>query len=324
MSNESPLDSAEGKESGPPAIFLMGPTASGKTALSIDIAEAFGCEIISVDSALVYRQLDIGTAKPTVEEMSGIPHHLIDIIEPTETFSTGAFREQALQLMKEITERGKLPLLVGGTMLYFNALFNGLAKLPSANPQIRAEIELEALEKGWLVLHRQLAEVDPAAAKRIHPNDPQRIQRALEVYRIVGKSLTQLCEEAAVEPIPYRQIRMVLAPAERKLLHEKIALRFHKMLAQGFLDEVKKLRSRGDLDKAMPSMRAVGYRQAWEHLEGDYGYDELVEKGIIATRQLAKRQFTWLRKQSTASHYQSEDPELLSHVLSDLKKQLVR
>jgi len=307
----------------PPAIFLMGPTASGKTALSIKIAEEFNCEIISVDSALVYRHLNIGTAKPTIEEMRGVPHHLIDIIEPAESFSTGAFREQSLQLMEEITLRGKIPLLVGGTMLYFNALFNGLAKLPTANQAIRDEIEDEARDLGWQAMHDQLKQIDPVAAKRIHPNDPQRIQRALEVFRVTGKSLTQLCEEATNEPLPYRQIKIVLARSDRKMLHKLIEIRFKEMLATGFIKEVEALRDRGDLNESMPSIRTVGYRQAWQYLEGFYSHDEMVERGVIATRQLAKRQFTWLRKQTTATHYRSEDKQLVNHVLSDLQKQLL-
>ncbi len=306
----------------PPAIFLMGPTASGKTALSIKIAEEFNCEIISVDSALVYRGLDIGTAKPTEAEKRGVPHHLIDIIEPTEAFSTGAFREQSLHLMKEITSRGRIPLLVGGTMLYFNALFNGLAKLPAANLEIRENIEREAAELGWKTLHDQLRQIDPVAANRIHPNDPQRIQRALEVYKIAGKSLTQLCDEAADEPLPYRQVKMVLAPSDRKLLHKQIEIRFKQMLSMGFLKEMEVLRARGDLNESMPSIRAVGYRQAWDYLDGNSSYEEMVERGIVATRQLAKRQFTWLRKQTMANHYQSGDKQLFNHVSSDLKNQL--
>ncbi len=312
-----------GGDDWPPAIFLMGPTASGKTALSIAIAEVFDCEIISVDSALVYQSMDIGTAKPSVEEMKGIPHHLIDIIDPVDVFSTGAFRARSLQLMKEISERGSVPLLVGGTMLYFNALYNGLAQLPAANSQIRTEIEREAEKQGWQAMHELLGTVDPKAAVRIHPNDPQRIQRALEVFRITGKSLTQLCEEASNEPIPYRQIRMVVAPTERARLHKRIEARFNQMLETGFLDEVEGLYRRGDLNESMPSIRTVGYRQAWRYLEGHYDYDEMVERAVIATRQLAKRQFTWLRKQTSADHYQSEEVALVDSVLSKLKKQII-
>lgn len=299
----------------PQAILLMGPTASGKTALSVAMAQALNAEIISVDSALVYKGMDIGTAKPTLAERGGIPHHLIDILDPSESFSTGQFRAQALALMQDITQRGKMPLLVGGTMLYFSALTQGLAKLPEANPDIRQRLDRDLLELGKEVLHARLAQIDPVAAARIHVNDPQRIQRALEVYEISGRSLSSFFQTDQQADQPYDFIKLIVAPQQRQTLHAKIAERFKQMLAQGFLDEVKALQSRGDLDESMPSIRCVGYRQAWSYLNGEYDYDSMQEKAIIATRQLAKRQFTWLRKEENAKHLISEAPDLLETAL---------
>ena len=302
----------------PPVIALMGPTASGKTGLAIQLAHELNGEIISVDSGLVYRGLDIGTAKPTQVEREGVPHHLIDILDPSETFSTGQFRARALELMADITARERLPLLVGGTMLYFHALFRGLAPLPPANPEIRQQIDGEASRLGWGRLHEQLAQVDPVAAARIHPNDPQRIQRALEVYRLTGMALTDLCAEGEAELPPFGFIRVMLAPSSREALGERIRRRFLGMLEGGLVDEVKTLRARGDLDEHLPSMRAVGYRQVWRHLEGEYTFEEMVERGVIATRQLAKRQLTWLRREQSALSYLSEDKALLQSVLRDV------
>jgi tRNA dimethylallyltransferase len=253
----------------PPAIFLMGPTASGKTALSVQLAQALGGEIISVDSALVFKGMDIGTAKPKPEERGGIPHHLIDILDPSESFSTGQFRTQALSLMDAITRRGKIPILVGGTMLYFNALFNGLAVLPEANPAIRAKLDQDLKQLGKEVLHQRLADIDPQAAARIHPNDPQRIQRALEVFEISGKSLSSFFNAGQDEDLPYQKIKLIIAPSDRKILHSIIAQRFRNMLEQGFINEVETLYQRGDLTEKMPSIRAVGYRQAWAYLQGE-------------------------------------------------------
>ena len=299
----------------PQAILLMGPTASGKTALSVTMAQALNAEIISVDSALVYKGMDIGTAKPTLAERGGIPHHLIDILDPSESFSTGQFRAQALALMEDITQRGKLPLLVGGTMLYFSALTQGLAKLPEANPDIRQRLDRELLELGKEALHARLAQIDPVAAARIHVNDPQRIQRALEVYEISGRSLSSFFQTDQQADQPYDFIKLIVAPQQRQTLHAKIAERFKQMLAQGFLDEVKALQARGDLDESMPSIRCVGYRQAWSYLNGEDDYDSMQEKAIIATRQLAKRQFTWLRKEENAKHLISEAADLLETAL---------
>ncbi len=303
------------KQSLPPAIFLMGPTASGKTALSVKLAHVLNGEIISVDSALVFKGMDIGTAKPTQEERSGIPHHLIDILDPSESFSTGQFRAQALALMDAITRRGKVPILVGGTMLYFNALLNGLALLPEANPAIRAKLDQDLEQLGKEALHRRLASIDPLAAARIHPNDPQRIQRALEVYEISGKPLSSFFNVTQGEDLPYKKIKLIIAPPDRKILHDIIAHRFQNMLEQGFINEVETLYNRGDLNEKMPSIRAVGYRQAWAYLQGEDDFETMTEKAIIATRQLAKRQFTWLRRETDAINFQSGQADLFQKIL---------
>ena len=305
----------------PPAIFLMGPTASGKSKLAVSVAQALNGEIISVDSALVYRGMDIGTAKPSTAERGGIPHYLIDIIDPSEVFSTGQFKSQALSLMADITERGRIPILVGGTMLYFNALSGGLAVLPEANADIRLRLDEELKTLGKAALHQRLASVDPVAAARIHPNDPQRIQRALEVYEISGKPLSAFFANAQ-RAIPYQIIKLIVAPQERKTLHEFIAKRFNIMLEQGFIEEVEALVKRGDLNEKMPSIRAVGYRQVWAYLHGEYDKPTLMEKGIAATRQLAKRQFTWLRKETDALHFESDQPDLVNAVLAGIRGNL--
>jgi len=306
----------------PSAIVLMGPTASGKTRLATELAKALNGEVISVDSALVYRDMDIGTAKPNLEEREGIPHHLIDILDPAESYSTGRFRNEALAAMQDITSRGKLPILAGGTMLYFNALFYGLSTLPPADPEIRRQIDEEAAHVGWAKLHVKLGEIDPEAAARIHPNDPQRIQRALEVYRLTGVPLSVLCAETRTTPLPFDLIKLIIAPANREALHERIRQRFLMMIERGFIDEVRALYERGDLHADLPSIRAVGYRQIWAYLEGEYGRDTMIERGIIATRQFAKRQFTWLRREEDALKYVSEDEGLLEAVLRDLTARL--
>lgn len=308
----------------PPVIFLMGPTASGKTALSVQLAQALNGEIISVDSALVFKGMDIGTAKPTQEERGGIPHHLIDILDPAESFSTGRFRKQALTLMADITGRGKIPILVGGTMLYFNVLNSGLAVLPEADPVIRAKLDQDLEQLGKEALHRRLTDVDPESAARIHPNDPQRVQRALEVYEISGKPLTSFFTAAQAQVIPYQKIKLVIAPQDRAILHDIIARRFKQMLEQGFIDEVAALYTRGDLTEKMPSIRTVGYRQAWSYLQGEYDLETMTEKAIIATRQLAKRQFTWLRRETDAEDFQTGQPDLLVKALAKVNDKLSR
>lgn len=289
----------------PPAIFLMGPTAAGKTDLAIELTKVLPCELISVDSALVYRGMDIGTAKPSKTLLETYPHRLIDILDPSQRYSAADFRADALQAMAEITTRGKIPLLVGGTMLYFKALLEGLADMPAANAQVRAQLEIEAATRGWQALHDELARVDPISAARIHPNDPQRLVRALEVYRVSGMSMTahraqQSAQSAQAgasgrHQLPYTVANLAIAPVDRKVLHDRIALRFGQMLNEGFVEEVVALRSRGDLHSNLPSIRAVGYRQVWDYLHGELTRDQMQERGIIATRQLAKRQFTWLR-----------------------------
>jgi tRNA dimethylallyltransferase len=289
----------------PPAIFLMGPTAAGKTDLAIELSKVLPCELISVDSALVYRGMDIGTAKPSPAVLATHPHALIDILDPAQSYSAADFRRDALQAMAQITARGNIPLLVGGTMLYFKALLEGLADMPGADAQVRADLEAQAAVEGWQALHDQLAAVDPVSAERIHPNDPQRLIRALEVYRVSGTSMTELRARQSAqstEPgalasgqLPYTVASLAIAPTDRHVLHERIALRFGQMLEQGFVDEVIALRARSDLHAGLASIRAVGYRQVWDHLDGKLNEVQMRERGIIATRQLAKRQFTWLR-----------------------------
>jgi len=281
----------------PLAIFLMGPTASGKTGLAVELIQRLPLEIISVDSALIYRGMDIGTAKPDAQTLAQAPHRLIDIRDPSEIYSAAEFRHDALQAMDDIISRGNTPLLVGGTTLYFRALEEGLSDLPSADAEVRAELEAEAAEVGWPAMHTRLSQVDPEAADRIHPNDPQRIQRALEVYELCGEPMSALFAGGRQQVPAYRFLKLALVPGDRALLHARIAERFQLMLKQGFLDEVRHLRARGDLHTDLPSMRAVGYRQAWAHLDGNLSAEEWVERGVIATRQYAKRQMTWLRSE---------------------------
>jgi len=277
-----------------PVLAVVGPTASGKTGLSIALAREFDGEIISMDSALVYRGMDIGTAKPDMAERQGVAHHLIDVIDPTQSYSAARFRDDALRLVGEIRTRGKLPIIVGGTMLYFKALREGLDDLPQADPALRTEIEADAAARGWPALHADLATLDPATAARLAPGDSQRVGRALEIIRLTGKPMSDSLKSAPV-PLPFPLLTLSLEPADRAVLHQRVAARFDAMLAAGLIDEVKQLRERYPLKPGLPSMRCVGYRQAWEYIDGAIGRTEMREQGIIATRQLAKRQLTWLR-----------------------------
>ncbi|WP_413693853.1 tRNA (adenosine(37)-N6)-dimethylallyltransferase MiaA [Psychromonas sp. KJ10-2] len=302
----------------PKAIFLMGPTASGKTDLAIKLAQQCRCEIISVDSALIYKQMDIGTAKPSAEEQALAPHMLVDIIDPIDSYSAGNFRDDALRLMSEIVARGNTPLLVGGTMLYYKALVEGLSPLPSADPEVRAAIEKQVNESSWQALHEELQQIDPVSAARIHVNDPQRLARAIEVYRITGKSMTELTEVKS-EPIPFDVKQFAIAPAEKAVLHERIERRFDLMLVGGFEQEVRALYERGDLHLDLPSMRCVGYRQMWEYIEGKMDYEEMRFRGVVATRQLAKRQMTWLRGwKQDIQWLESADPDNFEKIKSVL------
>ncbi len=285
---------SNGINSASPVIAIMGPTASGKTGLALDIAAKVESEVISVDSALVYKGMDIGTAKPTQEEQAGVVHHLIDIIDPAQSYSVSQFVNDTNALIGDILARGKVPILAGGTMMYFNALINGISPLPKSDEKIRDEITQQAQRLGWSKLHDELRGVDPISGERIHPNDPQRITRALEVYRSTGKTLTHWQQQEG-EKCPYNIAQFAIAPADRAVLHERIATRFDLMLEQGFENEVVKLYERSDLHEDLPSIRSVGYRQMWQYLDGQLSYAEMRERGIIATRQLAKRQLTWLR-----------------------------
>ena len=290
----------------PKAIFIMGPTASGKTDLAMRLVQEHQCDIISVDSAMVYRGLDIGSAKPTAEELALAPHRLIDICDPSEPYSAAQFRDDALREMANIVEQGRTPLLVGGTMLYYKALLEGMNNLPDSDPQVRQQLQRRLDSEGLQSLHQELAMVDPDSAQRIHENDPQRTLRALEVYQITGKSLSQLHFEQQQEEFPYQVTQIAVAPEDRTFLHLRIETRFRLMMEQGFLDEVKALHNRGDLSSDLPAIRSVGYRQMWQHLEGEITLDEAIERGIIATRQLAKRQFTWLRSWSDLHWVESQ------------------
>ncbi|ROH88018.1 tRNA (adenosine(37)-N6)-dimethylallyltransferase MiaA [Pseudomethylobacillus aquaticus] len=295
----------------PRAIFLMGPTASGKTGAVVELAQRLPVELISVDSALVYRDMDIGTAKPDAATLALAPHHLIDLISPLQSYSAAQFRSDALALMADITARGRIPLLVGGTMLYFNALQQGLGELPQADAAVRAQLDAEALQTGWPAMHARLAVIDPDTAARLMPTDAQRIQRAFEVWMLSGKTMTQLFAEQQNQALPYRLLKLALMPSDRSVLHQRIALRFGQMLQAGLLDEVQQLRQRyPDLQPELPSMRCVGYRQAWQYLQGEFDMNELRDKGIAATRQLAKRQLTWLRGMDDTVPVDCLDPAL--------------
>lgn len=304
----------------PFVIFIMGPTATGKTDLAVYLHEKLDCEIISVDSAMVYRGMDIGTAKPDKTLLSKVPHRLIDICDPLEAYSAAQFQQDANHAIEDIFAHGKIPVLVGGTGLYFRALEHGLAEMPAANYRIRASLEAEAKEKGWASMHARLSQIDPESAIRINQNDPQRIQRALEVYEITGKSMTELMSEGRKQVFPFAIQKIILSPEDRGLLHERIKLRFLAMLKAGFVDEVEQLYRRGDLSLNLPSMRLVGYRQIWRYLDGQTSYEEMQEHGIVATRQLAKRQITWCRSENEAKWYDPQEKGVFSKILENLEK----
>jgi tRNA dimethylallyltransferase len=303
----------------PPVICLMGPTASGKTALAMALHDALPCDIISVDSALVYRDMDIGTAKPTKEELAKYPHSLINLIDASESYSAADFCRDALREIEKSRANNRIPLLVGGTMMYFKSLIDGISPLPTADAKIRQEIEAEANELGWDNIHSQLANVDPISAERIHKNDPQRLIRALEVYRITGKSMTELTKVKG-ERLGGDVLQFAISPKERKDLHARIALRFNQMIKQDFESEVVKLKQRPDLHENLPSIRCVGYRQMWEYLNDEVDHDEMVFKGICATRQLAKRQLTWLRNWPNLHWLHMEDENNLKLIMSSVSK----
>lgn len=300
----------------------MGPTASGKTHLALTLASHLPCDIISVDSAMVYRGMDIGTAKPTLLERASAPHQLIDILDVATPYSAGQFCSDAIAAIEKSIANDRVPLLVGGTMLYFRALQRGLSPLPSADPAIREQILQEATQLGWAALHQRLQAVDPVAAARISPEDAQRIQRALEVHTLTGMSLTEFCEKSRGKPAPYRMMNLALMVEDRAHLAQRIAMRFKQMLQQGFVAEVEGFKKRGDLHRDMPSMRAVGYRQVWDYLSGDCSANEMQERAIIATRQLAKRQITWLRSWPDIVFFEAEQSSLVEKMLSTIKKAL--
>jgi tRNA dimethylallyltransferase len=300
----------------------MGPTASGKTAVASAIARQLPVEIISVDSAQVYRGMDIGTAKPDARMLRETPHHLIDILDPTSRFSAADFSERALDLMARITAAGRVPLLVGGTMLYFKALREGLSDLPQADPAIRLVIDARAREVGWPALHEELTRLDPETAERLDPHDAQRIQRALEVIHATDRPLSQLIRERKPEGLPYRVVAASLEPSDRGALHARIAERFEMMLELGLIGELRDLKSRFELDPGLPSMRCVGYRQTWEYLDGKLSLAQLRERGVAATRQLAKRQLTWLRPMRDVTRFDAESPDVDTKVLDHFRRAL--
>ena len=297
----------------------MGPTASGKTGLAVELCERLPLDIISVDSALVYRGLDIGSARPDRETLHKAPHRLIDIRDPARRYSAAEFRKDALLEMKSITASGRVPFLVGGTMLYFRALEHGLSELPAADSAVRLKLEQQAADIGWAAMHEILQGKDPVAAARIHPNDPQRIQRALEVISLSGRPISELQAQSAKNALPYRIHKIIISPADRSVLHQRIEQRFDLMMKGGFLDEMKGLYNRSDLNVDLPSMRAVGYRQAWSYLDGDCTLEEMRNRAIAATRQLAKRQLTWLRRETACVWYDLQaDNKVREEVLQTL------
>jgi len=311
------MDPSPDPDPRPLAIALMGPTAAGKTELAVELVRRLPCAIISVDSAMIYRGLDLGTAKPGPAVLAQAPHRLIDILDPVEAYSTARFRADALAAMGEISAQGGIPLLVGGTMLYFRGLQQGLAPLPEADAPLRAALLEEGTRRGWAAMHRRLSDVDPLTAAAIHPNDPQRIQRALEVYAVTGEPMSTLIRRgrAADTALPYRLLKLVRAPADRQTLHARIEARFRAMLELGLVEEVQHLWARGDLTADLPSMRCVGYRQVLKFILGECSLDEMLHRGIVATRQLAKRQFTWLRAE-TDCHWLADEEAPLARALA--------
>jgi tRNA dimethylallyltransferase len=301
-----------------PAIFLMGPTASGKTQLAVELVQRFPVEIISVDSALVFRDMNIGTAKPDAATLARAPHHLIDLIDPTSAYSAAAFRHDALRLMADISARGKIPLLVGGTMLYFKALRDGLSPLPAANAELRAELDAEIAQFGIAHLHQKLAQVDAVTAARLAPADTQRIQRAMEVFLLSGQAMSVLLQQQEKYKLPYKIIELALFPSDRAVLHQRIAQRFSAMLEQGLVEELRDLRQRYALQANFTAMRCVGYRQAWDFLDGTINAAQLFEHGVAATRQLAKRQLTWLRGMDNTVELDCLAPDLLDKVIAQV------
>lgn len=305
----------------PLAVFIMGPTATGKTDLAIALAEELPMDIISVDSAMVYRGMDIGSAKPDAQTLVRAPHRLIDICDPAEAYSAGRFRDDALVEMQQITSGGRFPLLVGGTMLYFRALQQGIADLPDADPEIRRQLDQQASDMGWKAMHQRLQKIDPESALRIHPNDPQRIQRALEVYEISGKTMTEFWREQGADALAYRRVKIALMPPDRIELRSMITRRFDTMLDAGLVEEVEALYRRNDLSAELPAIRAVGYRQIWAMLAGEYDFETMREKAINATAQLAKRQMTWLRKEDDCNFFNPKSVKLLN-MLKNLRSLL--
>jgi len=301
-----------------PVICLMGPTASGKTALAMALCDALPCDIVSVDSALIYCNMDIGTAKPTKNELIAYPHHLINLRDASESYSAADFCRDALVKIESIKAKGRIPLLVGGTMMYFKSLIEGISPLPAADEKIRAEITEEANRLSWQALHDELARIDPTSAQRIHPNDPQRLIRAIEVYRITGNTLTQLTQKKG-DKLAGNVLQLAITPEERSTLHQRIELRFKQMISQGFEDEVKQLKSRKDLHEDLPSIRCVGYRQMWQYLNNEFDHDDMIFRGVCATRQLAKRQLTWLRNWPDLHWLTTDDKTNLSRILSLLE-----
>ncbi|WP_366915933.1 tRNA (adenosine(37)-N6)-dimethylallyltransferase MiaA [uncultured Neptuniibacter sp.] len=306
-----------------PVVFLMGPTASGKTDLAMKLYDQLPCEIVSVDSAMIYRGMDIGTAKPEPEVLANYPHRLIDICDPVDAYSAAEFRRDALQQITQIHKAGKVPILTGGTMLYFHALKNGLAALPEADPAVRERLSKQAESEGWGAIHARLAEVDPESAARLNPNDAQRLQRALEVYEITGRSMTELWAEQEKQKPDFPIISLAVMPQQRSELHERIEKRFDMMLDQGFENEVRALWDRGDLDIKMPSVRCVGYRQMWEYFSDQWDYETMRFKGIVATRQLAKRQVTWLRSWENLHWMDTHDGKLLPNTLKLIEGSII-